>query len=586
MNPFDSTISVIEIITLVVLLILLIISFLLNRDSKRTKAKLNSCGEKLNDKEREVEELQIKYRSIIDIELHIQKILDEANDKADSNRSEAEAILDAAKEEAYIIHAESEKLNVSAREMAIDLTSEAREKARVIIEISTVKASDISSAINAKAESIIIEAKKNAEVIQINSKELNLKANQKLINARETVVILTDEARVEAERIVEFANKQAQDIAGDAFEAKRKADSYESAIRAMKNTIEGYKDDYIIPNHSVLDDLADEFSFKDAGEQLKSARNRVKDMVKNGHAGDCDYVEIHRKTYAIHFAVDAFNGKVDSALAKVKHDNLGKIKQEIIDAFALVNHNGAPFRNARIRQEFLDARQEELKWAVSTHELRQIELAEQREIKQQIREEEKARKEIEKAIKEAEKEERLIQKALEKARAELASANEEQRRKFEIQLADLEGKLTEAEERGQRALSMAQQTRRGHVYVISNIGSFGENVFKIGMTRRLEPLDRVKELGDASVPFSFDVHAMLYSEDAPTLEKELHRRFERESVNKVNPRKEFFRTSLSDIKKVVEQQDIPEVHWTMKAEATEYRESLAIGQVQLSLVVA
>jgi DNA gyrase/topoisomerase IV subunit A len=348
----------------------------------------------------------------------------------------------------------------------------------------------------------------------------------------------------------------------------------------MKNTIEGYKDDYIIPNHSVLDDLAEEFSFKDAGEQLKQARKRVKDMVKQGYAGECDYVEIHRKTYAIHFAVDAFNGKVDSALAKVKHDNFGKIKQEIIDAFALVNYNGAPFRNARINQSFLDARQEELKWAVSTHELRQIELAEQREIKQQIREEEKARKEIEKAIKEAEKEERLIQKALENARAELANANEEQRMEFEAQLAELEGKLKEAEERGQRALSMAQQTRRGHVYVISNVGSFGENVFKIGMTRRLEPLDRVKELGDASVPFSFDVHAMVYSEDAPILEKELHRRFNRESINKVNPRKEFFRTSLAEIKQMVVNQGITDVHWTMKAEAAEYRESLAIEAAQ------
>jgi hypothetical protein len=415
---------------------------------------------------------------------------------------------------------------------------------------------------------------------------LNVQANQKLKEAKEKVITLTNEGHEEAGRIIAFANQQAQEIAGDAYDAKLKADSYESAIRAMKNTIEGYNNDYIIPNHSVLDDLAEEFGFKDAGEQLKQARKRVKDMVKQGHAGDCDYVEAHRKTYAIHFAVDAFNGKVDSALAKVKHDNYGKIKQEIIDAFALVNHNGAPFRKARINQSFLDARQDELKWAVSTHELRQIELAEQREIKQQIREEEKARKEIEKAIKEAEKEEHIIQKALEKARSELANANEDQRREFESQLADLENKLSEAEAKGQRALSMAQQTRRGHVYVISNVGSFGENVFKIGMTRRLEPLDRVKELGDASVPFSFDVHAMLYSEDAPALEKELHRKFDRESVNKVNPRKEFFRVSLAEIKQMVDTKGITDIHWTMKAEAAEYRESIAIEASQLEDSVA
>ena len=143
-------------------------------------------------------------------------------------------------------------------------------------------------------------------------------------------------------------------------------------------------------------------------------------------------------------------------------------------------------------------------------------------------------------------------------------------------MAELEEKLKEAESRGIRALSMAQQTRRGHVYVISNIGSFGEQVFKVGMTRRLDPLDRVKELGDASVPFEFDVHAMIYSEDAPALEKQLHREFEQKAVNRINPRKEFFRLPLAEIRHAVEQLDSSEVHWTMKAEAAEYRESHSI----------
>ncbi|EDQ00523.1 DUF4041 domain-containing protein [Shewanella benthica] len=533
-----STIAVI--ITLLIFFIPLLFAWLSKRKRKKVEAELEESKSKLNAAEKKVEELNDKYSPIIDMELHIQQLLDEAKEVSASNIFQSEIILG--------------KAEAKAKELSITSYS--------------------------KAKDLVTDAELEVVNIKSESKELNAKANQKLKDIKDKVVVLTNEAHEEANRIIELAKVQAQEIAGDAYDAKLKADSYESAIRAMKNTIEGYKDDYIIPNHSVLDDLAEEFSFKDAGEQLKQARKRVKDMVKQGHAGDCDYVETHRKTYAIHFAVDAFNGKVDSALAKVKHDNFGKIKQEITDAFALVNHNGAPFRNARINQTFLDARQEELKWAVSTHELRQIELAEQREIKQQIREEEKARKEMEKAIKEAEKEERLIQKALEKSRAELANANEEQRIEFEAQLAELEGKLEEAEERGQRALSMAQQTRRGHVYVISNVGSFGENVFKIGMTRRLEPLDRVKELGDASVPFSFDVHAMLYSEDAPALEKDLHRRFNRESVNKVNPRKEFFRTSLAEIKQVVNNQGITDVHWTMKAEAAEYRESLAIEAAQ------
>ncbi|WP_372066413.1 DUF4041 domain-containing protein, partial [Vibrio sp. 10N.261.49.A11] len=445
---------------------------------KEFEEQLSIANQKISNIENEKDTLLKKYAPVIDMELHANRLLDEATEEATSIRFQAEGVL-----------SETEELR-----------NETRKK--------------------------LNEAKEKAEIIK-------------------------NDAREESAKVLSFAEAQAKEIAGNAYEAKAKADSYEKAIRAMRNTIDGYKDDYIIPNQSVLDDLAEEYSYKEAGEELKVSHKRVKAMVKEGHAGACDYVEAHRKTYAIHFAVDAFNGKVDSALSKTKHDNFGKIQQEIIDAFALVNHNGAPFRNARIKQEYLDARLTELKWAVAAFELRKIE-----------------------------KEEKMLQKALEKARSELGQASEEQRAVFEAQLAELESKLQEAEEKGQRALSMAQQTRRGHVYVISNVGSFGEEVFKIGMTRRLEPMDRVKELGDASVPFSFDVHAMIYSDDAPSLEKELHKKFNEQSVNKINPRKEFFKTTIAEVKQAAEQQGLHEVHWTLKAEAAEFRESLAIAKEQ------
>ena len=156
-----------------------------------------------------------------------------------------------------------------------------------------------------------------------------------------------------------------------------------------------------------------------------------------------------------------------------------------------------------------------------------------------------------------------------------------QKAAFEAQLAELTEKLRLAEEKGQRALSMAQQTRVGHVYVISNIGSFGENVYKIGMTRRLEPLDRVRELGGASVPFEFDVHAMIYSDDAPKLEKSLHSHFMRAQVNKVNPRKEFFRIGINEIMEHVEASGI-QTHWTLAAKAASFRESQRIEQSLLN----
>ena len=127
----------------------------------------------------------------------------------------------------------------------------------------------------------------------------------------------------------------------------------------------------------------------------------------------------------------------------------------------------------------------------------------------------------------------------------------------------------------ERAMSRAQMTRSGHVYIISNIGSLGEDVYKIGMTRRLDPEDRIRELGGAPVPFRFDVHAMIYSEDAPTLENALHKALERRRVNRINPRKEFFNVSLEEIEEIVHQQDV-NAEFIRIPPAEEFRKTLAI----------
>jgi hypothetical protein len=301
-------------------------------------------------------------------------------------------------------------------------------------------------------------------------------------------------------------------------------------------------------------------------------------MVEQGLASDCNYVETDRKQRAMRFVVDAFNGRVDAILSRVRNDNYGTLTQEIRDAFALVNLNGLAFRDARVLPAYLDARLDELKWAVAVQELRQKEREEQRIIKEQIREEEKARREYEKAMHQAQREEEIIRQAMEKARLQAEAASADQKVKFENQLALLNQKLTEAEARNQRALSMAQQTRKGNIYIISNIGSFGEDMLKIGMTRRLEPLDRVRELGDASVPFEFDVHAIIPADDAPALEYQLHTEFEDMRVNKVNGRKEFFRLPLSRVREYLAGRGV-DVAFTMVAEAHEYRESLALTRM-------
>lgn len=385
------------------------------------------------------------------------------------------------------------------------------------------------------------------------------------------------EASAMAAKLIEDAKTRAEEIAGDAYRALERSEFLAATVKALENTIRGYGDKYLIPTYSILDELGEAYSHTEAGQQLRKARDYTKLLVQQGRAANCEYVEAIRRETAIRFAIDAFNGRVDSILSRSNSDNLGTLAQQIRDAYALVAHHGAAFRNARVTDEYLNARLEELRWAVAAQALREQEREEQRRIREQIREEEKARREIERALKEAAKEEEVIRRAMEKAQAQAAHANAEQRVRFEQQLRDLEERLHEAEVKNQRALSMAQQTKAGHVYVISNVGSFGENVYKVGMTRRLEPLDRIRELGDASVPFGFDVHALIWSDDAPRLETWLHRRFVQMQINKVNPRKEFFRVGLAELRKEIEAQGL-QTSWTMAADAAEYRESLATEQ--------
>lgn len=416
------------------------------------------------------------------------------------------------------------------------------------------------------------EAKNAAE---IEAATLLKDARSKAKSLHDDAVEVFSNANAEYEVIINRANDSAKQIAGDAYEALENKQHLEAAAKAMKNVIAGYGNKYLVPSETWIDDLAEEYSFKEAGQKLKTVRLRVRQMISDNLAAMCDYAERNRKETAESFVTDAFNGKVDSIMMKVKSDNYGTLSQKIKDAFSLVNHDGSAFRNARITQPFLDARLDELQWACATKELQDREKEEQRLIKAEIREEERARREYEKALKQTEKEEKLLKEAMEKARKQLEEAHDEDAAKLQAQLDALQTKLTEAEAKNQRALSMAQQTKRGHVYVISNVGSFGEEVVKIGLTRRLEPLDRVKELGDASVPFLFDVHAMIYSEDAPNLESTLHKVFEAGRINKVNHRKEFFRVRLADIKEHLNFLGI-EAKWTLAAEAQEFRESQAL----------
>lgn len=365
---------------------------------------------------------------------------------------------------------------------------------------------------------------------------------------------------------------------------KELEDKYNQALgvyNGLSREINLYKDELETFSYGLYEPIFNYQTSEVYKTKIEKNRQKQKTLIKNDRAVTCTTKwevsgsakegEKMTKQY-MKLMLRAFNGDCDSLVTKVNWNNEKKIEERIVKCFDAVNKLGEK-HHTFIEREYLNLKLEELKLTYE-YQLKQYEeKEEQREIKERIREEEKALKEMEKAQKEAEKEEERYMKALEKARADIQKVEGAKMDKFKLKIQELEEQLRKAQEMKERAKSMAQMTKTGYVYVISNIGAFGENVYKIGMTRRLEPMDRVKELSSASVPFEFDVHAMIYSDNAPQLEKTLHNALDQKRLNLINKRKEFFRVNLNDVQRIVEKNH-GSIEFTKLAEARDYRESV------------
>lgn len=315
------------------------------------------------------------------------------------------------------------------------------------------------------------------------------------------------------------------------------------------------------------------FEFNDAEEykqEIKRIRDRQKAMVSAKTSTLCPtdwqvdgsrakgQTMINRQT---RLTMRAFNNECEAAIANTRWNNVNAMEKRILNAAKQINKANESM-NLRISEQYASLKLDELH---ATHEYRErlkIEKEERAELARAEREEKKLLAEAAAA----EREEERYQKLLDKARSEAGVD--------EGRIAELEAALEEAHATSERARAMAEMTKSGYVYIISNIGSFGEDVVKIGLTRRLEPDDRVKELGDASVPFSFDTHAMIYSDEAPALESALHKEFAERRVNASNMRKEFFRVSLEEVEEAVRRL-APSASFFSDREAQEWHETLS-----------
>ncbi|MEX0368315.1 MAG: DUF4041 domain-containing protein [Ruegeria sp.] len=315
------------------------------------------------------------------------------------------------------------------------------------------------------------------------------------------------------------------------------------------------------------------FEFNDADEYkqgIKRIRDRQKAMVSAKTSTLCPtdwqvdgsrakgQTMINRQT---RLTMRAFNNECEAAIANTRWNNINAMEKRILNAAKQIDKANESM-NLRISEQYVSLKLDELH---ATHEYRErlkMEKEERAELARAEREEKKLLAEAEAA----EREEERYQKLLDKARSE-AGVDENR-------IAELEAALAEAHATSERARAMAEMTKSGYVYIISNIGSFGEDVVKIGLTRRLEPDDRVKELGDASVPFVFDTHAMIYSDEAPALESALHKEFADRRVNASNMRKEFFRVGLEEVEDAVKRL-APSASFFSDREAQEWHETLS-----------
>lgn len=419
--------------------------------------------------------------------------------------------------------------------------------------------------------------KQNAELNELRSTCKGLSQYEGILDAqKEKDKLLLD---IQKQKML-FAEEK-DSIEDSIYKLKEETERLSREIRDKKEEIIELDETILLQEFGIYSPIFDFATSEMYKDRLDAIRVEEKDMILNKRAATCSQVWTVNGSEAqgrimtnqnIKQILRCFNDECDILISKVKFNNITSYIDKIKKSFDALNRMNT--KNAvSLSKEYLDLKLAELQLAYEYSQKKQAEKEEQRRIREQMREEARLQKEIEEARKDIEKEQKHYSNALIKLTKQLNECDDVEKsvlldKKAEIEkhLADLDIAIKDIDYR-------EANKKAGYVYIISNIGSFGENVYKIGMTRRLDPMERVDELGDASVPFKFDVHALIFSDDAPGLETALHHAFENNKVNMVNPRREFFHVTLEEIEKVVKANYDKTVEFTRMPQAEQYRES-------------
>lgn len=340
-----------------------------------------------------------------------------------------------------------------------------------------------------------------------------------------------------------------------------------------------------------LDELMPEpalncLTVKDLAARYRSVRKQISEV--------CSAYEARYTTKTIasmyKLMVLALEAEFENILYKLQFGKLDagiqSVKELTAKYYAIAtdgNQNIAPTLKRfiiQIESLYIDALHIEYEYYVQRERAKE----EQRALREQMRQEAEERKHLEQERKKVEAEENKYKQEIERITVQMQSAHDAELAALRKRLEEMQTLIQKVEEKKAEIINL-QNGKAGTVYVISNIGSFGENVYKVGMTRRIEPMERVKELGDASVPFPFDVHSFIFSEDAVSLENALHKELNSRRVNKVNLRKEFFNVTIEELQALVEKID-PTAPFKVTALAEQYRQSLSIVDVPENVPVS
>lgn len=426
-----------------------------------------------------------------------------------------------------------------------------------------------------KNELTILKEKSETEIQTLNQTITEL--NEKLLPEHNIIEVL--EAKISSLKEQETAKTEKLN------KLSEKLNSIKNDITEKKDELIELDDEILFQSYSLFKPMYDFSSSEVYKLQLDSIREQQKAMIKDKSAVDffdgwtVDGSKSKGRKMTndnIKMILRCFNTDCENAIDRVKYNNIDSMRNRINKSYETLNKLNE-VNQISIRPSFLELKMSELQLAVEYALKKQDEKEEQKRIRQELREQAKLQKELEEARKNIVKEQQHYSNALTKLNTQLESdLSEEQKNNLLEKKQEVEEQLQKLQKSLENVDYRAANQKAGYVYIISNIGAFGENVYKIGMTRRLEPMDRVDELGDASVPFNFDVHAMIFSEDAPKLEAALHKAFEDKKLNMINTRREFFHVTLDEIEQVVKENYDKTVEFVKTPPAEQYRRSKAI----------